>query len=118
MPSPLTTREKAALRGTRGSPRAQNRFVTDDDPRNTNARAPSAHATSHQVGSSDSVFTVLTADPVNPPDDAWWVVRQGLSISVKTRIGGVTYTLALIEGSFMGSENFRISEYLETGLVP
>lgn len=36
--------EKSALAGTNGTPGAGNRFVTDSDPRNTNARTPSAHA--------------------------------------------------------------------------
>ncbi|MBA7507345.1 hypothetical protein ES706_06064 [subsurface metagenome] len=35
--------EKAALPGTSGTPGAANKFVTDEDPRNTNARTPAAH---------------------------------------------------------------------------
>ncbi len=35
--------EKAALPGTSGTPGAANKFVTDEDPRNTNARTPTAH---------------------------------------------------------------------------
>lgn len=35
--------EKAALPGTSGTPGAANKFVTDADPRNTNARTPTAH---------------------------------------------------------------------------
>jgi len=39
-----TTGEKAALAGTDGTPGAANEYVTDSDPRNTNARTPTAHA--------------------------------------------------------------------------
>ena len=38
-----TAAEKAALTGTNGAPGAGNRYVTDSDPRNTNARTPTAH---------------------------------------------------------------------------
>ncbi|MBA7635416.1 hypothetical protein ES703_43020 [subsurface metagenome] len=38
-----TAGEKASLPGTSGTPGAANKFVTDVDPRNTNARTPSAH---------------------------------------------------------------------------
>ena len=41
---------------------------------------------------------LLTQDPVNPPDDVFWVVREGTSptmvLSLKGRVGGVTYTIA------------------------
>ncbi|MBA7716149.1 hypothetical protein ES703_125214 [subsurface metagenome] len=35
--------EKSALGGTSGTPGAANKFLTDEDPRNTNARTPAAH---------------------------------------------------------------------------
>lgn len=38
-----TAGEKAALPGTSGTPGAANKFVTDVDPRNTNARTPTSH---------------------------------------------------------------------------
>lgn len=38
-----TVHEKAALAGTSGFPGPSNRFVTDSDPRNTNARTPTPH---------------------------------------------------------------------------
>ncbi len=47
-----------------------------------------------------STFTLLTADPASPTNDTWWVVRSGSSpttVSVKARIGGVTYTVASME---------------------
>lgn len=39
----LTAAEKSAVVGTFGTPGAANKFVTDTDPRNTNARTPTAH---------------------------------------------------------------------------
>ncbi|GAJ05167.1 unnamed protein product, partial [marine sediment metagenome] len=38
-----TAGEKSALGGTSGTPGAANKFVTDEDPRNTNARTPTSH---------------------------------------------------------------------------
>lgn len=44
--------------------------------------------------------TLLTADPLNPPNDSWWVVRIGNSpamvVSLKARINGVTQVIATI----------------------
>lgn len=39
----LTSNEKDALAGTNGTPSASNKFVTDSDPRNSDARTPLAH---------------------------------------------------------------------------
>lgn len=43
---------------------------------------------------------LLTADPASPADDTWWAVREGTSptqdVSIKARIGGVTYVIAAI----------------------
>jgi hypothetical protein len=50
-----TSSEKAALAGTNGSPSGTNRYVTDSDSRNTNARAPTAHASTHASAGSDPV---------------------------------------------------------------
>jgi hypothetical protein len=38
-----TADQKAALAGTHGSPSGSNKYVTDSDPRNTDARTPLAH---------------------------------------------------------------------------
>ena len=51
-----TADEKDALAGTSGSPSDTDRYVTDSDPRNTDDRYPTAHATSHEGGT----------DPVSP----------------------------------------------------
>lgn len=55
-----TQGENDALQGTSGAPGGGNRYVTDADGRNTNARVPVAHAASHGPGGSDPVtFSVI-----------------------------------------------------------
>ncbi len=56
-----TAGQKAALAGSSGTPGAGNTYVTDADSRNTNARTPTAHATSHQNGGSDEIATATPA---------------------------------------------------------
>jgi hypothetical protein len=60
-----TTDQKAALAGTSGAPAAGNPYVTDADARNTNARTPTAHASSHQAGGGDPI----KLDDLAAPDD-------------------------------------------------
>jgi hypothetical protein len=55
------TGEKAALAGTSGTPGSGNKYVTDGDSRNTNARTPTTHATSHLIGGSDAISTLPTS---------------------------------------------------------
>lgn len=51
-------------------------------------------------GGAGPPFLLLTADPISPVDDTWWVVRTGTSptmtVSIKARIAGVTSTIASI----------------------
>lgn len=50
------TGEKAALPGTNGTPGAANKYVTNSDPRNTDARTPASH------GHPESEITNLVTD--------------------------------------------------------
>ena len=50
-----TTDQKAALAGT-GTPSGTDKYVNDSDARNTNARTPTAHASTHTTG-SDKIAT-------------------------------------------------------------
>lgn len=50
-----TSTQKAALAGVGGTPGAANPYVTHLDSRMTNARTPTAHAASHQIGGSDDL---------------------------------------------------------------
>lgn len=50
-----TASQKAALAGTDGTPSGTDKYVTNSDARNTNARTPTAHKTSHQDGGADEI---------------------------------------------------------------
>lgn len=67
--------EKAALGGTSGSPGAANKFVTDADPRNTNARTPTSH---------DHAGETLNPSVVNVGDINF---KNGWSITEHPRYG-------------------------------
>lgn len=54
-----TVNQKAALAGTDGTPSDLNRYVTNSDPRLTDARTPVAHASTHQHGGSDEIATAI-----------------------------------------------------------
>lgn len=56
-----TSGEASALAGTSGTPGSGNKYVTDSDSRNTNARTPTTHASTHQNGGSDEVSTATAA---------------------------------------------------------
>lgn len=58
-----TTSQKAALTGTDGTPSNANRYVTNSDPRNTNARVPLAHT---HVPSEVGLGNVPNIDATNP----------------------------------------------------
>jgi hypothetical protein len=55
----LSTDTKAALAGTSGTPQATNKFVTDADPRNSDARNPNSH--SHVEGDTTGLVADLAA---------------------------------------------------------
>ena len=57
-----TAGEKAALPGTSGVPGVGNKYVTDGDARNSDARTPTAHAASHENGAADAIATIPTTD--------------------------------------------------------
>lgn len=50
--------QKAALAGTSGAPSGSNKYVTDIDSRLTNARTPTAHASTHLAVGSDPISIV------------------------------------------------------------
>lgn len=54
--------QKAALEGTSGVPGLSNKYVTNADARNADARTPSVHASSHIPGASDPVAGVGAYD--------------------------------------------------------
>lgn len=73
--------EKEALAGTSGTPGSGNKYVTNDDSRNTNDRTPTTHdSTKHSVAylaatafSGLAKITVGTSPPVDPGIGDLWV---------------------------------------------
>lgn len=51
--TPVTAAQIFALGGTAGIPSSTNKYVTDSDARMTDARTPTAHATTHTDGTDD-----------------------------------------------------------------
>lgn len=89
-------KEKSALRGTAGTPSADNRYVTEDDER--------PHASTHEPEGSDVIeyFPLLSGDPgavspsTSPPTDSVWFIRNGTSpesVSLRAYIDGDFVTL-------------------------
>lgn len=71
-----TQDENDALVGT-GVPSSLDVYVSDSDPRNTNARPPTAHASDHQHGGSDEVATATPAANAIPKATAGAVLAAG-----------------------------------------
>jgi hypothetical protein len=63
-----TTGQKNALAGSSGTPGSTNPYVTDQDARNTNARTPISHASSHASAGSDPI-TIAESQVTNLPTD-------------------------------------------------
>jgi len=72
-----TQSENDALQGTNGVPSNANRYVTDSDPRNTNARTPTSHASTHQHGGGDEVATATPAANAIPKAGGAGTLDQG-----------------------------------------
>jgi hypothetical protein len=53
--------QKAALVGTSGTPSNTNKYVTNDDSRNTNSRSPTTHASSHVTSGGDTIADAIAA---------------------------------------------------------
>lgn len=91
-----TAGEKAALAGTTGTPGSGNKYVTDTDTRNTNARTPTVHASTHASAGSDPVtlaqsqVTDLVSDLAAKASDAAVVHLAG----TETITGGKTFSLS------------------------
>ncbi len=60
-----TTDQKSALIGTSGVPSAKNKYVTDEDPRNTDARVPIGH---NHILTSGAIDVTATAKELNVLD--------------------------------------------------
>ncbi|MFZ5447070.1 MAG: hypothetical protein ACOZFS_00330 [Thermodesulfobacteriota bacterium] len=74
--------EKAALAGTSGTPGTGNKYVTDADPRNTNARTPTAHGSAAHTG---TIGTPSQVGLGNVTNDAQ--VKQSIGTAKGSLIG-------------------------------
>lgn len=72
-----TQGENDALAGTSGSPSSTNRYATDQDPRLSDARDPTAHAVSHRHGGSDEVATATPSANGIPKADSGGKLSTG-----------------------------------------
>lgn len=94
-----TRSQKAALAGTSGTPSAANRFVTNTDARNSDAREPTAHASTHEADGEDPIgFHAFDDEPpaVSPSVDGYWLQHDGGSpdsVSLRVRVNGTVSTL-------------------------
>ena len=57
----LSSTAAGALVGTSGTPGTANKFVTDADARNTNARVPTSHAATHAGGGADAIADAIAS---------------------------------------------------------
>lgn len=102
--SSLPSSTVAALAGTASTPSAANRFVTNVDPRNFNARTPTAHAGTHSNGSSDSVnVTNLAGFPGGGTtflrDDGTFAVAGGGGSGTVTSVALTAPSILSVAGS-------------------
>ena len=88
--------EKAALAGTSGTPGSGNKYVTDADSRNSNARTPTAHASTHKSGGSDSIKLDELATPDDNTNLNATTSRHGLLL----KLGGGTTNFLRADGSW------------------
>lgn len=98
----LTVDQTAALAGTSGTPSATNKYVTDADPRNANARTPTTHA--HAPGDVTGTAVVTTdsrlSDERTPTahDSSKHSVTYALPSDISTH-AGVTASVHGSDGS-------------------
>ncbi len=86
----ISSDQIAALAGTNGTPSVSDKYVTDSDPRNSNTRTPSHHASTHlSIGSDPIPDATTTQDGLMSPTDKLFVSNYQTS-SAKTSNYSVT----------------------------
>lgn len=89
--------EKAALAGTSGSPSGSNTFVTNADSRNTNARTPTSHASTHQTGGSDPI----ALDTLSAPTDVTTLNASTSAHGLMKKLSGSATDCYIGTGTFV-----------------
>lgn len=98
-----TQGENDALQGTNGTPSGSNRYVTNSDSRLTNARTPTAHASTHITGGSDEIdgdrididFNPTNYTPTTSPSEANNVDNLSAHLAgIDNRVANATTTSA------------------------
>jgi len=95
-----TAGQKQALSGTSGTPASGNRYVTDGDARNSNARTPTTHATTHESAGSDAIPLDTLAAPtdittLNASTSAHGLMKKLSGTSTDCFIGTGTFVACL-----------------------
>jgi hypothetical protein len=104
-----TTEQKAALAGTSGTPSGTNRYVTDQDPRMTNARTPVAHGLLSSGHSDTAQGTPVRGDVV---------VATGTSPATWTRMPIGPANRCLMSNGFDAVWNACLYTGFSAGSVP
>jgi hypothetical protein len=87
-----TQGENDALVGTNGVPATGNPYVTDSDPRNTNARTPTVHANTHEDGQSDAITGAALETTITPAPTNYTPTAN----TIKGQFGGVDNDLGTL----------------------
>lgn len=93
--------EKSALAGTNGTPGAGNKYVTNSDPRNTDARTPAAHT--HPISEVTSLQSSLDGKSDLTHTHAGLPVMARISTADATQNSNVTFT-TLFTRAILASE--------------
>lgn len=97
-----TADEKAALAGTSGVPALGNEYVTDDDPRNSNARLAAGGAAATAAGGAGGTFstdhvTEVTLDHGVDVDGC--VIKDGKAAAARMLDDGAGHTVQMVGAS-------------------
>jgi hypothetical protein len=86
-----TTDQKAALPGTSGTPSATNKYVTNDDSRNTDTRTPKEHANEahnpdfSEVGVASGIVNALT-EKTTPVNDDLFIIEDSAASNAPKKV--------------------------------
>jgi hypothetical protein len=114
--------ENDALQGTDGTPSNANRYVTDTDPRNTNARTPTVHASTHENGGGDEISVAglsgVLADAQTPTTHASTHLPAGADPLTTGLASGLDSSTVNAEGTTNAlARQDHTHEISETGTV-